>query len=382
MSISSSGPAGASRRKLVVWAVPVVVTGAVIAAAALSAATASNATPRLPARSAAQLLVDVQTHADTALSGTVKETANLGLPSLPDSGSQASLTWQTFLTGSHEVRLWVDGPDRQRAALIGRLSEADVIHNGRDLWTYTSQSNSASHTVLNKAAGAQDRGPTTYNPARVASDVLRAVSPSTVVSVEGAHMVAGRATYTLVLTPKDKNSTVRRATISIDSTKYVPLQVAIYGSAAQPAFKIGFSNVSFSRPAASTFNFRVPAGASVTKDPFGLTGVGDRHRAGQPMPAGPRPGAPSRVAGTPSGAPTIIGSGWTTVAELHGLAGRADPIGLGSGPLRDVTSSVGSSGERLLHTSLVNAVFLPDGRVFVGAVKPAVLEHIAATTPR
>ena len=45
------------------------------------------------------------------------------------------------------------------------------------------------------------------------------------------------------------------------------------------------------------------------------------------------------------------------------------------------TTSVGNSGARLLHTALVNAVILRDGRVFVGAVQPAFLEHVAATTP-
>jgi hypothetical protein len=34
----------------------------------------------------------------------------------------------------------------------------------------------------------------------------------------------------------------------------------------------------------------------------------------------------------------------------------------------------------LLRTALVNAVITSDGRVFVGAVQPALLEHVAATT--
>jgi hypothetical protein len=63
------------------------------------------------------------------------------------------------------------------------------------------------------------------------------------------------------------------------------------------------------------------------------------------------------------------------VLELHGT------VGLGSGMLQDATTSIGG-GARLLHTALVNAVFLPDGRTFVGAVTPAALEHVAATTAR
>jgi outer membrane lipoprotein-sorting protein len=364
-SVSSSG-----RRKVLVWGVPVIVTGAVIAAAAISNATASSASPSLPSRTPTQLLVAVQQHADTSLSGTVKQTANLGLPSLPDSGSRASLSWQTFLTGTHEVRLWVDGPDKQRAALIGQLSEADAVHNGRNLWTYTSQSNSVSHTVLRSSNDNAESD--TYNPTTAAADLLKAVGPSTAVTVDSAQTVAGRAAYTLVLTPRDKNSTVRKATIAIDAKKYVPLEVAVYGSGSQAAFKIGFSSVSFAKPKASVFDFRVPAGASVTTDPVGLKSDGHHH--GNRM-------KPLRTAPTThSAAPTTIGSAWTTVLELHGLPSGADSV-LGSSTIRDLTSKVGSGGERLLHTSLLNAVFLPDGRVFVGAVQPAALEHVAATTP-
>jgi hypothetical protein len=68
------------------------------------------------------------------------------------------------------------------------------------------------------------------------------------------------------------------------------------------------------------------------------------------------------------------------IAELP-TAGRAlDSFGGAS--LRDVTTPVGTDGARLLHTALVNALVAPDGRVFVGAVRPAMLEHAAATTPR
>ncbi len=49
------------------------------------------------------------------------------------------------------------------------------------------------------------------------------------------------------------------------------------------------------------------------------------------------------------------------------------------GLLDRATTAIGSTGNRLLHTALVNAVFLADGRVFVGAVSPSYLEHVAAT---
>jgi hypothetical protein len=72
----------------------------------------------------------------------------------------------------------------------------------------------------------------------------------------------------------------------------------------------------------------------------------------------------------------MIGSGWTAVFELANGADAMPYV------LQRMTTDVGNSGERLLHTALVNAVILPDGRVFVGAVTPALLEHVAATSGR
>ena len=61
------------------WAVPAAVV-AVIAAGSLLATRTASADSGLPPRTAAQLLVDVQQSATRQLSGTVVQTANLGLP--------------------------------------------------------------------------------------------------------------------------------------------------------------------------------------------------------------------------------------------------------------------------------------------------------------
>jgi outer membrane lipoprotein-sorting protein len=361
-------------RRRLIWTVPVAVVGGVAVVVALTSASASGA-PNLPSRTPAQLIAAVEGSTATALSGQISETASLGIPSLPGQGSSASLSWQTFVAGTHSARVWIDGPDKQRVALLGQLSEADVVHNGPDVWTYTSDTNSVSHSVLPAEKPAQkDNGPSTEpdatdaTPTAMAARILKAITPTTLVSIDSSRTVAGRDAYTLVLQPRDAHSTVQSVKIAVDATKYIPLQVQIFGSGSTPAFQTGFTSISFTKPSASTFNFHVPAGATVTKDPFGpQTRHGDR-----PGP-GPRSSKPDTHA---SASPKVIGSGWTSVVEL--------PSGLGaqvSGSLLDqLTSRVGSSGVRLLHTALINAVLMPDGRAFVGAVSPAVLEHIAATT--
>lgn len=363
-----------SLRRRAAWAAPVL-TAAVVGGVALLPSTASaSAHPALPSRTAAQLLADVQSAQVSALSGTVVETARLGLPTLPGADSAATLSLQTLVTGTHTARVWLDGPERQRLALLGQLSESDVVHDGSDLWTYASSSQKVQHTVLpaDKAAARPD--PSTdvrsVTPEGVAQQALKAVDASTEVTVERTARVAGRPVYTLVLAPRDSRSTVRRVAIAIDAATKVPLRVQVFGAATRPAFETAFTDVSFRRPAASVFTFRAPQGSTVTTKTLaqaGHSGTPDSHR-------------PASTAGAAKAGPSTLGKGWTTVAVL--------PAGSGASVLTGGTGSTGAllgrltttlpSGDRLLQSALVNALLTKDGRVLIGAVSPAVLQQAAA----
>ncbi len=364
-------------RRRIVWVAPVIMAGVIALVVAMTGASSAS-TPKLTPRSAKQLIVAVQGSSVRAFSGTVTESTDLGLPSLPGDRQAASLSWQTFLTGTHSVRVWVDGPDKQRLALIGELTEAEVVHNGRDVWTYTSHTNSVSHTVLPMHSGNASRGSTTDTaptPSAVADRLLKAITPSTAVTVDRPRTVAGRPAYILSLAPRDARSTIRKATIAIDAATSVPLRVQIFGSGSSPAISLGFSHISYHRPSAATFTFHAPKGATTSSNPL----TAPRHRYHGDHARGPatRPaGAPAgRPAERPAAKPSVIGTGWVSVLEVHDLQS------IGGGMLSEATTSL-SGGARLLHTALLNAVFLPDGRTFVGAVKPAALERIAAATPR
>ena len=81
-----------------------------LGAAAISAVTA-DASPPLPPRSAAELLVDVQNASLTGLSGTVVQDAALGLPELPvQVGGQGSSSFTALVSGTHTLRVWYAGP--------------------------------------------------------------------------------------------------------------------------------------------------------------------------------------------------------------------------------------------------------------------------------
>ena len=194
---------------------------------------------------------------------------------MPLAGSGLSLT--TLVTGSNTMNVWYAGKDRQRFALLGQLSENDVIHNGTDLWSYDSTLRVVTHKTLTKDAS--DKVPTSVasaapslDPQAAAEKALAAIDPTTAVVVDSTARVAGRAAYQLLLSPKDTRSLIGSVRIAIDAATSVPLRVQIFAAGAtSPAFQVGFTSVSFNVPNASVFEFVPPAGATVQEDttPFG-----------------------------------------------------------------------------------------------------------------
>jgi outer membrane lipoprotein-sorting protein len=363
-------------RRTLVWAAPAV--GLVVVAAAVGIPMVASASPSLPHKSAAQLLVDVSKSGETPLSGTVVETARLGLPALPDVGG-TSISPTALLAGSHTARVWYDGSTMARVALVGQLAETDLVRNGRDVWLWTSGKNTAQHVRLPaEAAHATPSSVTadSITPAQAAKEALAAVSPSTKVTVDGTASVAGRSAYELVLAPRDSRSLVGDVRIAVDAKTSVPLRVQIHaaGATGRPAFETTFTSVSFGKPSASVFRFAPPPGAKVTTTDVDSPSSGARDTA--------------RTASGGSGsAPKVIGKGWTAVVEQSGVSlvpgGRGHERGGASEQLSALTRAMtpvsGAFGSgQVLRTKLVTVLLLDDGRAFVGAVPPLVLEQAAA----
>ena len=251
------------------WLVPFVATVAVIGGGLGVGALAAAADPSLPQRSAAELLVDLQTARLDGLSGTVVQRADLGLPALPNVGGQGSADLTSLIAGTHTLRVWYSGPDKARVALLGALGESDVITNGKDLWIWSSKENKASHRTLtaDEAKGsvpAPDATGMSMTPQQLANLALAAIDPSTEVSTDGSAKVAGRDAYELVLAPRDTASLVGSVRLAIDAIEHVPLRVQVYarGSGA-PTVEVAFTQVSFARPDDQQFTFNPPPGAKV-----------------------------------------------------------------------------------------------------------------------
>lgn len=375
-----SSPRSLASRRRLAWAVPsatvaVVAGAAVVLGGVLPSSASADQHPDLAARTPAQLLAAVETAgetaATTALSGTVVSTTALGLPSLPSSSSSTALSLQSLVLGTHTARVWVDGPGRQRLALLGQLAETDVIHNGSDVWTYSSNTHQVGHATL-PAEKAHTPSPqaTAMTPQAVAEQAIAAIDPTTKVTVDRTQVVAGRPTYTLVLTPRDTASTVHQVLINVDSATSVPLRVQVYGTAGTPSVQVGFTDVSFSRPAGSVFAFTPPKGSTV-----GHIGLGATAGGPSAMPRGSASYSPLSGGTTadaqPAGEPIVHGSGWTAVLEIPGGSPVLDQV-----PSKILTAL--PNGDRMLSTTLVNALITPDGRLFVGAVRPQALQALAA----
>jgi outer membrane lipoprotein-sorting protein len=381
------------------WAVPagaVAIAGAVTAGVLISAA--ASASPELPVKTPAQLLAALaaRTGPPPPLTGTVVESAALGIPQLPELGNQNSAV--SLLAGSHTVKVWYADPAHLRLAMPVTMDETDVIRNGRQVWLWQSNKNSVTKLVLpaKSAKSAQATPAPTevpLTPQQAASQVLKAVGPSTRVSVQRTVTVAGQPAYQLVLSPKSSGSLVGRVNIAIDASNNVPLRVQVFArGASTPALQVGYTAISFVRPAAANFTFSPPAGAKVK------TVTLPSEAAGQHKKSAAQRNAAGQV--------QVIGKDWLSVAVLpasvlsqvtggsSAAAGQmaqsavpGGPPGSGSGEsaaiLRTLIGAAtpvhGAWGSgQLLHTSLVSMLITDNGHVLIGAVRPAVLENAAA----
>lgn len=391
---------------------------AALAAGAIAygpSAFADDGNPRLPTLTAEDVVAKIAASRTEALSGSVRLTTDLGLPALP--GGRGDARPSTLLGGTHTMQVAVDGPDRQRIGIQAQLSEYNIIHNGRDVWTYDSRTNTATHRTLpgGTADAPADPTPTpdrlALTPQDAARQLLAAAGPGTRVTVDGTAAVAGRDAYRLRIAPAQPGSLIGGVTVSVDAETGVPLRVVVdTAKGGDPAVDIGFTEVSFRKPDADTFAFKPPSGAKVVES---NQASGDAAKNAL-KDAGPPTGldvSGLSLASAVLGAKTH-GEGWATVVELplgtgltglvqgdapqagtDGKPGRENKDGKRGedgkdtgkpGDLAPVLAKLGTpvSGPwgsgTVFSTRLATALATDDGRVFVGMVDSATLQRVAA----
>ena len=286
----------------------VAVVGVVAAGSVLAGA---QAAPALPARTPAQLIAAIAANKSVpaALSGTIVTNAALGLPDLP--GDRRPGVDPVAADRLAHFPVLVRRAAAVRIAVPVSLGETDLRADGRQVWLWDSQTNTATHLLppggprlpaLGRA-GTSSPGGSFFSPnkANRTSSPSQAYHSTLSVTTSQAEafrppgartrrpprkpwparywpcsgrpprsacratsMIAGQAAYQLVLAPKNPGSLIGRVSIAVDAGSYLPLRVQVFArGSASPAFQIGFTSISFARPAASNFTFTPPPGAKV-----------------------------------------------------------------------------------------------------------------------
>jgi len=374
---------------------PAVVAPAAIASAALVGSLPAGASNPLPAKTPAQVLELAASHRGGTFSGTVEQSADLGLPELPAAGKPSGsasgpasagsvASGIELLTGNHTAHIYVDGKDNARVQVMDQLAERDVVRHGNDVWFYSSKDNTAAHLALPQRA--QGPAPTTdpappndphgspgmHTPAELAQQFLSKVDPSTAVSVGPDVSVAGRAAYNLLLEPRTDGTLVGKVAIAVDGESGMPLSVQVTARGAdKPAFASGFTSLSLDAPDPSVFSFSPPPGSTVKEIPV-PENPHDPAKSHDPADAH----GPGAMHGGAKGNVAVTGTGWeTVVGTAAGSAAAAEPL------LQDPLLSqaaIAVPGGRLLSTALLNILVTDDGRIFAGMVPPEGLQAAAA----
>lgn len=359
---------------------PAGVAGLIGLAAAIPSFSAGASTSNLPPITAQALIAKVEQAHVPALQGTVQWVANLGLPDLSGltggNGQVASTTGfdpVALLSGTHNIEVWSDGTS-QRLALPRSMAETDLVRVGDQAWLYDSTNQHVTHYLPRQApTGSQPTktkpaapAGTPLTPDQQAANILSKLSPSTQVTAAPDVDVAGQPTYLLTLKPQPGSkaaaeSTLDRATISVDANNGLPLAVAVYAAGGTtPVISLSYTSLSFAAPAPSTF--APPVGTSTSTKTVPSLGSSSA------------PSSPNR--------PSVSGPPWAWVVQAPaGSGGGGVDRVLYGNAVQSATTAVPGSSARLLHTAVINVLFLPNGGILAGFVTPATLEAQAATQP-
>jgi len=408
MSPRASGPSRVRARVLIpAIGVPVAIAAAVFVPLQATAAV------DLPDKTPQQLLEFAAASEVDAFSGTIAQRTELGLPDLsgltggaggddeapgaaePGIGDLLELT-----TGNWDARVYLDG-DRARLQVLDRLAERNVYVGPEDAWFVDSETATATRLVVptdadverlhddleatfpEAADAKRDPASELPSPQQLFDQALTRLDETTEVSVGNDARVAGREAYELVLQPRTDETLVGAVRFAIDGETGVPLSAAVIARGAdEPAYSVGFSEVSFSAPEASALVFEPADDVSVTEHALPLPTADElaRWKAAAEARASE---APAQQTGPE---PIVHGEGWSTVVELAIPETSADAQGEapndaapgGSdvlGPLLGLMRPVDAG--RALQTSLISVLVTDDGRVLAGSVPVERLVELA-----
>jgi len=414
--------------KMKKW-IPAFVAPATVVALSIAVPMQANAEIDLPDKTASEILQMMNNDPDMSFSGRVTKVSNLGLPpigNMPDvsesmveemeentpEGMEEFIPRVTesnmvtdlveIISGTHEARIYVDGPDKLKIQILDPMSERSITVNGDTVWFYDDDKLAAQYMTIDSAeleAKASEYEAENAaeieqyiaelpfdinNPAEVADYVLAEASEYSTITVGADQNVAGRAAYELIATPLAAESTVQYVSVAIDAETGMALNVKVVAKGqVEPAMEIGFTSIDYSTPDASIFEFAPSSDVTVTEMemPEEFTIDGETYTK-EELQAELEASKPTEAEYEELKAqyeamdnkPVVYENGWATVVEMT-LSDEMPVEMFQSELFSEMTRQV--DGGQVISTSLVNVLITDDGRVLAGAVNTDYLLEIA-----
>jgi outer membrane lipoprotein-sorting protein len=165
-------------------------------------------------------------------------------------------------------RLWLSPGHGLRLELRGDNGDAEVVLTDKTFSAYDPTSNTFYEGWLpadrsaSKSSGKHEGIPSV---AQIQSAITQLAGHVTVSSAIPGD-IAGRPTYTVRLTPKDRGGLFDGVSLAWDAVRGVPLSFAVYArGTSKPVLQLTASDVSYGRVPAGVFHLTPPAGAHVDK---------------------------------------------------------------------------------------------------------------------
>ena len=248
-------------------------------------------------------------------------------------------------SGPRSARVWYGGPEKLRAELQGENGDRVFVRNGSEVIAYDGANNTVRTGEKPEAEAASPEQ--AASPEKI-NELLREISPTSVLRTGPPVEVSGRWAYPLTLEPRDRSLTlVERAEAFVDAETFVPLSFELYADdAPEPVARYKTQNFEVGAVPERRFELETPPGAEVIpvepdderkkaregrmeeprkvgsiEEARSLAGFGVQ---GLAEPVGGRKLREIRVAG--DGAVIAYGEGWGTVVLTEKPAKEGDAV--------------------------------------------------------
>jgi outer membrane lipoprotein-sorting protein len=167
-----------------------------------------------------------------------------------------------LISGAHG-RVWAGAGGRFRLELQSSRGDVQIVSDGTTVSLYHAAQQTLYRAKLpakRDHSGAAEKPPTL---AEVQSKLTETAKDALLSGADPSD-VAGRAAYTVAVSPRRDGGLLDRAELAWDAANGVPLRVAVYATGdSSPVLELKVTNISFGSVNASTFDFSPPKGTKV-----------------------------------------------------------------------------------------------------------------------